>query len=155
MIIQNKNKGTYILILRLTQDRCLQIGKLGNHVFSSGHYGYVGSAFGPGGLNARLQHHLRKSSRPRWHIDYLRKEATVLQAWYSDEIKRMEHEWASVLASMPGVITFVKGFGSTDCNCRSHLFLFDQPASASFFQKFANRSNRLNRKVKLKSINFE
>ncbi len=36
----------------------IQIGKLGQFKFKKGYYAYVGSAFGPGGLNSRIKHHI-------------------------------------------------------------------------------------------------
>jgi Uri superfamily endonuclease len=100
------------------------VGKLGKFEFQPGYYLYVGSAFGPGGLAGRLKHHVKTSPCPHWHIDYLRREATLVQVWFSeDEIPR-EHEWANMLQALPGAIIPVNSFGSSDCACRSHLFYF-------------------------------
>jgi len=37
-----------------------------------GYYIYIGSAFGPGGVRARMLRHLRADKPKHWHIDYLR-----------------------------------------------------------------------------------
>ena len=63
--------GTYALILVSSSDRWIEIGKLGKFLIQPGYYVYAGSAFGPGGLKARIAHHMRISQRPHWHIDYL------------------------------------------------------------------------------------
>ncbi len=49
----------------------LEIGRLGSFNIIPGFYAYVGSAFGPGGLRARIRHHLESVAQPHWHIDYL------------------------------------------------------------------------------------
>lgn len=114
------DKGSYALILRLSRSRRIRVGRLGVLDFSAGHYLYVGSAFGPGGLRARIAHHLRRATRPHWHIDYLRRVCTVEDVWYV-EGKRMECVWAKRLQGSPGV-SAVPGFGCSDCRCYAHLF---------------------------------
>lgn len=137
--LPGRQKGTYLLILRLQKDRRIRIGKLGLQQLTAGFFGYVGSAFGPGGLRARLNHHLRTAARPRWHIDYLRKAAAVEQIWFSTEDRQQEHAWASLLKCMSGIDIPVDNFGATDCRCRSHLFRFVRKPS---FVRFARALNR-------------
>jgi len=64
--------GTYALILTSHQTGPVRIGRLGTMQVRPGIYLYVGSAFGPGGLEAHLRHHVQPAARPHWHIDYLR-----------------------------------------------------------------------------------
>src|ERR1035438_8832695 len=71
-----------------TSDR---IGRLGALQLQSGFYFYVGSALGPGGVRARLAHHLKPSRRPHWHIDYLRAHTRVEEIWYCLDTRRLEH----------------------------------------------------------------
>jgi Uri superfamily endonuclease len=71
--------GTYVLLLYLAENRTITVGKLGTFDFPMGWYTYIGSAFGAGGLVARLKHHLQPGDRPHWHIDYLRREAQVVE----------------------------------------------------------------------------
>lgn len=131
-------KGTYILILYLSRVRKIQIGKLGNFNFKKGYYGYVGSAFGPGGLTARLKHHLKITDNPHWHIDYLRKEVVLRAIWISEYENRLEHLWAGMLLGMEGAFILVPGFGSSDCKCEAHVVYFrNRPR----FQKFQNLFN--------------
>ena len=114
------DKGTYALLLRVTRTRRIRVGRLGLIDFPAGHYLYVGSAFGPGGLRARIAHHLRISARPRWHVDYLRRACRITEVWYVMG-KRRECAWARTLAKRPGLMP-VTGFGCSDCNCATHLF---------------------------------
>ena len=74
--LEVSGKGTYVLVLRLSSSLTLPVGRLGECYLTKGYYIYVGSAFGSGGLAARLRHHLKVSLTPHWHIenDHLRKE---------------------------------------------------------------------------------
>ena len=114
--------GTYILCLHLKKTLHQQIGRLGQFYFKKGFYFYVGSAFGPGGLNARCGHHLRISDRPRWHVDYLRQHCHLTSIIYSTDIIHLEHQWANQLAMMSQISTPISGFGASDCQCHAHLF---------------------------------
>lgn len=116
--------GTYALLLSTASDAEIRVGRHGDMRLQSGFYVYVGSAFGPGGVRARVNHHLRDSPRYHWHIDYLRPHATLEEVWLCHGRKRREHLWASFLSSMPGVSVPMPGFGSSDCGCETHLFFF-------------------------------
>ena len=48
------SKGIYALVLHLEHREEITVGKLGTVTFPAGYYLYVGSALGPGGLEARL-----------------------------------------------------------------------------------------------------
>jgi len=120
--------GTYLLLLRLHRARAISVGKLGIYRFAQGYYGYVGSAFGPGGLPARLRHHAGNPQRLHWHIDYLRRHAGLLGALVSCAPDRFEHRWASQCAHTAGFEVVAPGFGSSDCGCPAHLFLLDAGA---------------------------
>ncbi len=114
--------GTYVLVMQLDRDRQISPGRLGRLHFPKGYYIYIGSAFGPGGLRARLKHHLRPATRPRWHVDYLRKFADLVFIGASLEDFKWEHHWAEALAGRPDLCAGIDGFGCSDCNCRAHLF---------------------------------
>lgn len=92
--------------------------------FKRGWYAYVGSAFGSGGLMARLHRHLLLKKKPHWHIDYLRTVASPREIWYSSDAQPLEHHWAAVLLNGAGEP--INGFGCTDCRCPSHLFYFSR-----------------------------
>jgi Uri superfamily endonuclease len=126
-------KGIYVLHLELESPQRISVGKLGAFQFEVGHYAYVGSAFGPGGLAARLAHHLRKPASPHWHMDYLRPHGTLRKIWQARAIPACEHQWAQALMQIRGATAPVRGFGSSDCGCRSHLVRFiRQPRRLTF-----------------------
>lgn len=117
-------KGSYLLVLQLVQPVAgLQVGRLGRFDFAPGYYLYVGSAFGSGGLEARLAYHRRRQKdHPHWHLDYLRAHARLREAWTVAGPAHLECVWCRQLAEAPGVSRPVPGFGSRDTGCPSHLF---------------------------------
>jgi len=119
-------KGTYALILYLEKDTGIRVGKLGFFDFRKGHYVYVGSAFGPGGLAARIRHHSSVSENPHWHIDYFRKFASLKDVWVCASEDRLEHTWAGRLERSNKAQCIVKGFGSSDCGCATHFFCLQE-----------------------------
>jgi Uri superfamily endonuclease len=116
--------GTYALLISSATDQLIRIGRLGNLRLQRGFYVYVGSALGPGGVRGRLGHHMRPAERPHWHIDYLRKKTTLEAVWFCYNRKPREHTWVKRFAAMPGASVPLAGFGSSDCDCESHLFFF-------------------------------
>lgn len=124
--------GTYILILRSEIDASLQIGRWGSLEIQPGNYLYVGSAFGPGGVRARVSRHWRSSRNRHWHIDYLRQHLTPIWAWYCHSPDQLEHGWAEALARLPGTSP-VPGFGCSDCSCSTHLFFTAQKPKLKAF----------------------
>ena len=131
--------GTYLLLLECDKQAELSIGKLGNMTTEQGCYLYVGSAFGPGGIQARINHHSRIASRPHWHIDYLRAAAELMDAWCVYGI-RCEHAWAYSLMQSEAATMPLKGFGSSDCDCATHLFYFKyKPVKAELEKRLNNK----------------
>jgi Uri superfamily endonuclease len=125
--------STYALVLKSNRDRQISIGKLGRLRVRPGFYVYIGSAFGPGGLKARIAHHNRPSVRPHWHIDYLRWILLLDQVWYTYDSEQHEHRWAAMISGLKGATIPMTGFGASDCNCTSHLFAFkSRPPIRSF-----------------------
>jgi Uri superfamily endonuclease len=120
--------GTYALLLESANNAEIRIGRLGDLHLLPGFCIYVGSAFGPGGVHARVNHHLLVSLLPRLHIDYLRPRTTLEEVWLRHCRKHREHLWARLLSSMPGVSVPMPGFGSSDCDCSAHLFFFRSQA---------------------------
>ena len=113
--------GTYALILQCYASKAIQVGRWGQLDLQPGYYIYVGSAFGAGGVRARVSRHLRTEARKHWHIDFLRAHVRPVEARISYEAEHLEHEWAGILLNMPGM-TPIRGFGCSDCKCYSHLF---------------------------------
>ena len=125
--------GSYALILRAGRRQTVQVGRLGQLAVEPGCYVYVGSALGPGGVRARVGHHARLAARPHWHIDYLRRAATLRHVWYAYDAVRREHAWADIFAHLPGASIPLPGFGASDCACPAHLYFFSrQPRLDSF-----------------------
>jgi len=126
-------KGTYALLMYLSEDVPLQIGRLGCFVFPAGYYLYVGSALGPGGLRARLARHARREKARHWHIDYLLDVAELLETWEAATEERWECRWAEAAISLEGSNVPVARFGASDCRCPAHLIHFTQrPERAPF-----------------------
>ncbi len=137
-----KDGGSYMLILKLKRDRTIDVGKLGTLFFQKGYYIYIGSA--KKNLKKRMERHLRKRKNHFWHIDYLRDKAddcTALPVRTTDDLECQ-------LSKAIGTITprAIPGFGSSDCNCPSHLFYMDHNPlkDASFIDTLLHfRMNRL------------
>jgi Uri superfamily endonuclease len=130
-----REKGSYLLMLKLLRTKEIQVGKLGRIGFERGWYAYAGSAFGPGGLAARLNHHLRPVQKRHWHIDYLRDEAIAMAVWIAQGLPSREHDWASILAKHPWAGKWVRGFGCSDCTCPSHLLYFEHQPGKDLIRK--------------------
>lgn len=112
-------KGVYVLLIQLTKNVDLKIGKLGSLSFGEGLYAYVGSA--QVGLEKRIERHLRKEKSIFWHIDYLlmSRYSKITKVFCLDAGKRAECAIAGQIESEGEAIV---GFGCSDCSCRSHLF---------------------------------
>ncbi len=122
---EGQDRGCYILILHLTEDRTLMIGSLGDIFFPRGYYLYVGSA--KRHLAKRLERHLRRRKTFFWHIDYLREAAAACTALPIRTGDDLEHELAAAINRIAG--HSIPRFGSSDCRCDSHLFAMqDNPA---------------------------
>jgi Uri superfamily endonuclease len=136
--------GAYALLLRVAEPRRVAIGRLGNFLFQSGEFVYLGSACGPGGLRGRLRRHLGLlPARPHWHIDYLRRAAKVSAVYWTQcathlegalhmpgATKPIECLWSQALAALPGASIPAPGFGARDCKagCIAHLVALYQPS---------------------------
>ena len=112
-------KGVYVLIIKVKKDLLIDVGALGGIEFKKGNYAYVGSA--QNNLKKRIQRHLSKDKKKRWHIDYLllNPNTKIENIFYKEVGKEEECKIAHMLNSSEESIT---GFGSSDCGCQSHLF---------------------------------
>jgi Uri superfamily endonuclease len=119
-----EEKGTYVLISSVAQMKRLEIGSLGVFDIVPGFYAYVGSAFGAGGLRARLGHYLESTAAPHWHIDYLLGLAEPVEVWYSTANQKLEHRWADVLENARNFSVPIPRFGCSDYHRSrsSHLY---------------------------------
>jgi len=61
LVSQLSMSGVYMLILFVSKETTVTIGRLGKQKFPRGYYSYAGSALGKGtGLKHRISRHLRK-----------------------------------------------------------------------------------------------
>jgi Uri superfamily endonuclease len=128
------DRGTYALMLQSHVSLSLRIGALGNFTMCPGYYIYVGSAFGPGGLHARISRHIKRSKKQHWHIDYLREHADLEAVWFDSYPAVQEHQWAEVVGRFHGIRVPFPRFGASDCGCASHLFYSATAPSLSAFR---------------------
>jgi len=127
--------GTYALVMSSSRRRIVQAGRIGKLPVRPGVFIYVGSAFGPGGLVARISRHRQRKKRLRWHVDYLRAVTRLEGVWYSFGRSRRECQWAEVLREMPLATVPLTGFGSSDCTCPSHLYFYEEKPSREAFRR--------------------
>ena len=128
--------GIYTLLLFLSKEVCLNIGRLGKQRFPMGYYTYTGSALGKGAssLKHRIIRHMRKEKWRFWHIDYLLADENVsVEAVIVVETnEKMECKANQHIKTIRGAKVPVKGFGASDCqkNCKSHLLHFPKIRNA-------------------------
>jgi Uri superfamily endonuclease len=125
--------GTYALVCPSACAAEIPVGRLGALVIRKGFYIYVGSAFGPGGIRARVARHVSQSLSPHWHVDYLWPALRIGEIWYSHDPMRREHAWVHILRRVTGCSVPLRRFGASDCRCEAHLLFFAQvPLLGSF-----------------------
>ena len=117
-------------MLRCRRAGAVVVGSLGSMSIEPAVYLYVGSAFGPGGLAARLTRHVSRRKAQRWHIDYLRPRTSLVCAWFSPSSAHLEHDWAARALALRTAWIPLPRFGASDCRCPGHLIRFpDSDAS--------------------------
>jgi sugar fermentation stimulation protein A len=112
------DRGSYILLIRVDNPKRIGVGSLGSIHFRRGYYLYVGSAMGS--LSKRVNRHLRKKKPLRWHIDYLVKEADYIKALPIRTSEPLECLISEAIREISD--DSIKGFGTSDCRCESHLY---------------------------------
>lgn len=118
-------KGVYVLVLEINEDICVDVGSLGHVCFEEGVYGYIGSAKGFGGIEARIKHHIAKDKkRLWWHIDYLtsRRDVIVKYVVYVENLAIDEEDVVRGFSSSSCWSIAIPRFGSTDKKSSSHFF---------------------------------
>jgi Uri superfamily endonuclease len=115
------DKGIYCLVFN-NPGCTVRVGALGEIAFRKGWHIYVGSALGSGGL-ARLERHIalsqNKDKRPTWHVDHFsaNKSFSLRYTIHAITDERLECRLARALGGEN-----IPAFGSSDCDCTSHLF---------------------------------
>ncbi len=143
-------KGVYNLLIKLDRDCRLKVGMLGTFQFPKGYYVYTGSA--QNNMEKRIARHLAiaecgirnaesqkenifvpqsalcnpHSPKMHWHIDYLLRVAKVLKVVEYAGLKADECRISRAIGKHPDAKIIVKGFGSSDCRCRTHLYFFPE-----------------------------
>ena len=110
-------KGSYALLISHDKDEEIRVGSLGTIHFPKGHYLYIGSAMN--GIEGRVRRHLGKIKKIHWHIDYLLKNADVINVDYKVGLKGLECSLARYFRKR---FLAIPRFGSSDCACKGHLF---------------------------------
>ena len=123
-------KGIYTIILRLENRTKCKIGALGLYRFPRGIYLYTGSACGTGStsIEGRMRRHEGKRRRNYWHIDYLLGTGSwaIIAFVYSTTEKSFECKANALIRESTQASFPVKGFGSSDCRCPSHLLYLER-----------------------------
>ena len=117
---EERIKGSYVLIIENREDRSIEVGKLGVIHFRRGFYAYTGSAMG--GIEARLDRHLRQEKRMFWHIDYILAEMNIVGLIFSETKNSKDRYECAIARRLASSFEPIESFGSSDCRCRSHLF---------------------------------
>lgn len=115
--LKSNETGSYILLIKVSQEKKIKIGALGLLSFPQGFYAYVGSAMG--GFKARIPYHLKAKKKLHWHIDYLLENAKISEVLFCKHKEKIECLLARALAKE---LFLIPHFGCTDCSCKSHLF---------------------------------
>lgn len=117
-------KGCYCLIIKVEDEKKLKIGKKIENNFKKGYYVYIGSAMN--NLESRVKRHLSSSKKLHWHIDYLLKHGQIDEVIYNLD-EKAECDLSKKLSLNN---EYVKDFGCSDCNCKSHLYYFKNKKEA-------------------------
>ncbi len=127
----SRGPGAYLLLIELAAPLALGIPRLGAAALAPGRYAYGGSAYGPGGLRARIGRHLRADKTPRWHVDRLTSAGQVVAIRAVPGGR--ECDLVRALLEIPGASVPLPGFGSSDCRtCPAHLVALPESYEAGF-----------------------
>ena len=100
--------------------------------FPQGYYVYIGSA--KRNLEQRIRRHRHLRKKMHWHIDYLRQESEFIGVIPIRTKRDFEHLLATAISDIAD--WEIKGFGCTDCSCKSHLFgFYENPLHIKAFTK--------------------
>ena len=122
-------QGAYILVMAVKEKIDVLIGQLGKIGFKRGYYYYIGSAMGKLGsstLENRIMRHISmaRQKKKHWHIDYFLddKQVSIIKLFLIPHKQKLECLLAQEL--LDNSDGFIERFGSSDCNCKSHLLYF-------------------------------
>ncbi len=124
--------GTYLLVMQCTDKQTVEVGAQEAVALDTGVYVYVGSAFGPGGVAARVRRHARTDHAQHWHIDYIRPHCSLQGAWVSYVDTKLECTWARALLDTDRTSVPQNGLGSSDCGCCAHFMRWEAEGKVSY-----------------------
>lgn len=130
--------GSYLLLIALSDERSIRVGGLGEISFKPGVYLYCGSAMN--GFRNRVGRHFRKEKKVRWHIDHLLQLSEPFGALLFTEGNVTECRIGWALSQTGLVRPPCKGFGSSDCDCHSHLFYLEDEGLLAILLSALRRS---------------
>lgn len=111
--------GAYAVVMHLSKPVRFDGRRLSQNL-DAGWYAYAGSAYGPGGIRARLRRHFKKEKKLHWHVDHLTAVADDIHA-----VAVRNGSECEIIAQLTRSRVFwpvADGFGSSDCEiCKSHL----------------------------------
>jgi Uri superfamily endonuclease len=110
-------KGTYLLLLKLDDNKKIKIGKKKTIDFTKGFYLYVGSALNS--IEGRINRHIKKNKKNHWHIDYLLNHADIINIYFKESKDKQE---CFIVKKFTDSLSAIPNFGCSDCSCMSHLF---------------------------------
>lgn len=126
------DKGVYCLLMFLKRSQSIRINKRLSF-FPEGYYCYVGSALNS--LEKRVMRHRSKNKKLHWHIDHFLKKSKIIRTYSIVTDKKLECWLSRKIRAQKGEV-IMKGFGSTDCKCETHLYYFKQDPSKSLARVF-------------------
>ena len=124
--LDGSESGIYHIVFKVEKEFIAKVGAAGQYLFVKGYYVYTGTA--QRALKARLDHHIEKDKKIRWHIDYLSSHplASFAAAYYYEG----EAAYKECRRNRKIIINanfYLAKFGSGDCRmCPSHLAGFNK-----------------------------
>jgi Uri superfamily endonuclease len=135
--------GSYIIVGELLNESWMNSGPFCGQLLPSGYYFYSGSAFGSGGLRARIGRHLNSGTRKFWHFDHIKEIIKIREIWYSIlGLTNLECQFIMKFQSLESASFPILKFGSSDCRfgCPAHLVRYSLEAEVKniFFRLESN-----------------
>ncbi len=118
---ENRDRGCYMVLYRLGEDKEITLGSLGTRLCRKGFYIYVGSAMK--NLTSRISRHLRKRKQPRWHVDFFGAHAKALKALPIRTSRHLERTLAKKVRALAS--WEIPDLGASDSPLPSHMFGFE------------------------------
>lgn len=121
--------GGYLLLIYLGSTYKVSASSFDSIILKRGYYIYAGSALRKCGWRL-IRHICKRRKKLHWHIDRLLKnpKAKVIAVGLLPSKKKVECILSNHIASMAD--RSIRGFGSTDCDCPSHLHYFKRKRDA-------------------------